>query len=647
MMKPMKFPEYLNLKNLLLLCFMTAASASFAQDERMMPLLSNPAIRAALVNQQNSSESSKAGSVQVNDTLFLPFFDDFSDFAVWPSAGRWTDSSVFINANFPINPPTVGAATFDGLDLRGQAYVNNNVNASGLCDVLTSKAINLFSDNNGIPYNASDSIFMIFYFQRKGRGDNPETNDSLQLQFYNSVSGQWQRVWSAKGIAGGDTSFTRVKLSINDVNYRQNGFRFRFMNYGSLTGMLDIWNVDYIHINKFLPPDYDIQRDYAFVYEGKSLLNNYSAVPWRHFTSLTQQQQQNMVKPAAELTIRNNNDASTFPIKVAGTVFDQYGNPTPVVGGGGLNSIVVPLNSNVTPPAGLLTNSFFQDAGAVDQTVFRAVYEIGQTSGGIVDDFPFNDTLRYSQHFYDYYSYDDGSAELAYGVSGIGAQLAYKFDVLKSDTLRAVHMFFAQSGLDVSNQPFRLAVWAGTGLGPVGAPVYQKFNQTPNYIDSINGFFIYLTDHILIPAGTWYIGYIQTNATILNLGLDVNTPADNTRKFINTTGNWTTSQLPGMWMIRPVFSGEPLFTGVQDPFTESGLQIHPVPAVDEIVIDFKSDQTFNYSMSVFDYSGREVIQKAGFSSRMDVSELASGFYTLQVRNSKTGESITRKFVISR
>lgn len=647
MKKPMKFPEYCNLKNFLLLCFLTASSVSFAQNERMMPLSSNPAIRAALLNQQFLLESQKAQTVQNTDTLFLPFFDDFSDFTVWPSAERWSDSSVFINPNFPINPPTIGAATFDGLDLLGQAYVNNNVNASGLCDVLTSRPINLFNDNNGIPYNASDSIFMIFYYQRKGRGDNPETNDSLQLQFYNTVSGQWQRVWSAKGIAGGDTLFTRVKLSVSDVNFRQNGFRFRFMNFGSLTGMLDIWNVDYIYINKFLPPDFDIQRDYAFVYEGKSLLNNYSAVPWKHFTSLTQQQQQNMVKPAAALTIRNNNDASTFPVKVAGTVYDQYGNPTPVVGGGGLNSIVVPLNSNVTPPANLLTNSFFQDAGAVDQTVFRAVYEIGQTSGGIVDDFPFNDTLRYDQNFYDYYSYDDGSAELAYGVSGIGAQLAYKFDVLKADTLRAVHMFFAQSGLDVSNQPFRLAIWAGTNLGPVGAPVYQKFNQTPNYIDSINGFFTYLTDPILIPAGTWYVGYIQTNATILNLGLDVNTPADNTRKFINTTGNWTTSQLPGMWMIRPVFSGEPLFTGIQDPLSQPGLQIYPVPATNEIMIDFDSENSLGYTMSVFDYSGRRVLQTDEFTARLNVSGLSSGFYTLQINNSATGESITRKFVISR
>ena len=42
-----------------------------------------------------------------------------------------------------------------------------------------------------------------------------------------------------------------------------------------------------------------------------------------------------------------------------------------------------------------------------------------------------------SQKFFNYYSYDDGSAEIGYGVSGnTDLKIAYKFDVLKPDTLR-------------------------------------------------------------------------------------------------------------------------------------------------------------------------------------------------------------------
>lgn len=610
---------------------------TYAQVEQISPLGIN------IIKAHHSAEPS-LNKVQSPDTLYLPFFDDFSNFTVWPSPERWSDSSVFINQNFGINPVSIGVATFDGLDARGQAYINNNVNASGLCDVLLSKPLNLFNDMNGIPYVISDSIYLVFYYQRKGRGDNPESNDSLQLQFLNVLTQQWQRVWSATGVTGGDTLFTKVKIAINDPDYRQNGFRFRFRNYGSQTGMLDIWNVDYVHLNRFLPPDYEVIRDYSFVYQGTSLLNNYSAVPWKHFVYLSGAQQQSFVRSSADLTLRNNNDASPFPIKVAGTVYDRFGTATPIIGGGGLNNIVIPLNSNVTPPAALLSNTFFVDPTADDQTVFSALYDIGSTSGGVVDDFPVNDTIRYYQHFYDYYGYDDGSAELAYGVSGAGAQLAYKFDLIKADTLRAVHMFFAQSGLDVSAQPFRLAVWSGNASGPSGAPVYQKFNQSPNYLDSINGFYTYLTDPVALAAGTWFFGYIQTNATILNLGLDVNTPADNTRKFINTSGSWVNSQLPGMWMIRPVFSEDPLYTSSMTPNPQPGFSIYPVPADDRVQIRLSDAGPVDYLVSVLDQSGRELMTYPKFIETIDISLLSSGFYFIKLTDVATGGSSTRKLI---
>ncbi|MBL0343240.1 MAG: hypothetical protein IPP71_21695 [Bacteroidetes bacterium] len=257
----------------------------------------------------------------------------------------------------------------------------------------------------------------------------------------NPATQQWVPVWKATGSTSGDTIFSKVKISINNPVFRQNGFRFRFRNYGSLTGMLDIWNVDYISLNKFLPPDFENIRDYAYVYQGVSLLNDYSQIPWKHFSFLSSAQQQATVTSSTELTIRNNNDATSFPIKIAGTVFDQYGNSTPIIGGGGLNSIVVPLNSNVVPVANLFSNTNFIDPTSNEEVDFTAVYDIGLTSGGIVDDYSENDTLRYVQHFGKQYAFDDGSAELAYGVSGIGAELAYKFEVLKGDTLRGVDMF--------------------------------------------------------------------------------------------------------------------------------------------------------------------------------------------------------------
>ncbi len=636
-----------NLTILLLLIFCVLAKPLVAQDEIISDLQYNYVIKNELLRQASGVGAAKIPVTASADTLFLPFFDDFSTNTVWPSQDRWSDSTAFVNYNFGINPPTLGMVTFDGLNKLGNPYDNSNTNANGLCDVLTSNALNLLNDDNGLPYNPSDSIFLVFQFQRKGRGDNPEASDSLVLQFLDPATQVWQSVWNAFGTTSGDTVFNKVKISINDPVYRQNGFRFRFRNHGSKTGMLDLWHVDYVSLRKFLPPDFENIKDYAFVYQGKSLLNNYSALPWKHFSFLTTGQQQAFVKPEAELTLRNNNDANPFPITVSGNMYDQYNNITPLVGGGGLNNIVVPLNQNLTPPATLLSNSIFQDPTTGEQATFIAKYEIGTTTGGgVVDDFPQNDTLYYEQDFHNYYAYDDGSAELGYGVNGVGASLAYKFEILKGDTLRGISIYFAQLGISVTNQIFRLAIWSGNAAGPVGAPVYEKFNQTPNYSDSINGFYTYSTDAVFVPAGTWYFGFIQNNSVLINLGLDVNTPADPTRKFINTSGNWINSQLPGMWMIRPVFSQMPINTGVAENLQHDALSVYPVPASNILHIAFDHSRTDDFNIRITDLTGRTLLFNERFTADVDVSEFSNGMYLLHISDPVSGQTLSRKILVS-
>ena len=59
--------------------------------------------------------------------------------------------------------------------------------------------------------------------------------------------------------------------------------------------------------------------------------------------------------------------------------------------------------------------------------------------------------------FQNYYSYDDGSAEAAYGLVGSGAELAYRFTILEgigTDTLKSVKIHFTPSVYDASNDPF-------------------------------------------------------------------------------------------------------------------------------------------------------------------------------------------------
>jgi len=614
-----------------------------SQQEMLFPLKHNAVIGNAL-KQAAEHNGIYRVAMPSADTLLLPFFDDFSIPTVWPSSEHWVDSLAYIGPGFAINPPTVGVATMDGLNKEGNPYDNTSISANGLCDQLTSKPLDLFADENGLPYNASDSIFMIFYFQRKGLGDAPESNDSLRLDFYNVNTLNWDKVWMETGNSTGDTLFTKIKISIDNTDYRQKGFRFRFSNFGSKTGNLDIWNIDYVMIDKFLPPLYDVIRDFAWVYQGYSLLNSYSAVPWKHYSQLSGSQQQAMLKSSALLTLRNNNESNPFPVKVQGIAVDQYGNPQPLVGGGGLNSIQVPLNTNVSPPATVVSGFSFQDPTSGELATFDLTYVLGQTSGGVVDNFPVNDTLKFHQEFYNYYAYDDGTAELGYGINGAGGQIAYKFDVLQADTLRAVKIFFTQLGLSVTNQIFKLAVWSGSST-PSGAPIYQQFNQTPNYTDSINGFYTYLTAPTYLTPGTYFFGMVQSSSTILNLGLDMNTPADQSKKLINTTGSWINSQLPGMWMIRPVFSGTPIDVGIEENLHSEQISIYPVPAHNELNIDLDPELAASVQTRLYNSAGELVYDKM-FSRTVAVNGFPSGIYLIRLTDRKSGKSVSRTIMIA-
>ncbi len=114
------------------------------------------------------------------DTLELPFFDDFSYNSPIANINLWQKSSVFVNRTYPINPPTIGVVTLDGLDSNGLAYDINISNFSGFADKLTSHPIDLS--------NSTNPLFLMFYYQPQGLGDNPQTEDSLILEFsYDSL----------------------------------------------------------------------------------------------------------------------------------------------------------------------------------------------------------------------------------------------------------------------------------------------------------------------------------------------------------------------------------------------------------------------------------------------------------------------------
>ena len=118
------------LVTILLLCFFVAVHA---QKDTLLELKMNNTIRVAHNDIKNTPKTNNKA------LLTLPFLDDFSQYNHYPNQDLWTDFHAYINSSFPIDPPTYGVATFDGLDSTGFPYNFVNSTAYGIADYLTSQ----------------------------------------------------------------------------------------------------------------------------------------------------------------------------------------------------------------------------------------------------------------------------------------------------------------------------------------------------------------------------------------------------------------------------------------------------------------------------------------------------------------------------
>ena len=200
-------------------------SSTLYSQEVLSPLYSNP-------NSYNYVSSKN------NSALLIPFFDDFSYPNNILDNNLWLGNSALVNRNYPINPPTIGVVTLDGLDSTGYAYDISLANNHGFADVLLSQIIDLSN---------LDSVFLMFYYQPQGYGDNPQSEDSLFLEYLSVDSlgyKVWIRVWELPGEALSE--FKKTVIMMTDPKYLHDSFQFRFRNYATLSGNFDHWHLDYI-----------------------------------------------------------------------------------------------------------------------------------------------------------------------------------------------------------------------------------------------------------------------------------------------------------------------------------------------------------------------------------------------------------------
>ena len=538
-----------------------------------------------------------------NDLLF---FDDFSTENVFLSDNLWDFSSTKVTRNYAINPPSIGVATFDGLDEFGLARDFSVINSSAPSDTLLSKPIDL---------SGLSAAFFMFYFQGKGLGETPEIEDKLVLEFFNGSS--WVEKWSSLGIAMQE--FKKEVIIIDSAQYLTADFKFRFRNYATISGNFDHWHIDYLVINELLNvSDTTELNDVSFVYSSPSFLNRYYEMPWTHFLN----NEATELKDSIDIILRNNRPSVNVDFQ-----FNVYENNSQIYHypsiGVSRNVTILDYDtignfSFTNPPIDFQSNIF--NSFEPDSASFLVKYII-KTSNS---DVKINDTLYHNQNFFSHFAYDDKSAESAYGINTNGAMLAYEFQLNRPDTLRAIQMYFPQMLDSVSNISFKLTIWKDiNGQGDV---LYQQ-DVFPVHTENGN-YHTYYLDSLFQLVGTFYVGWEQTTDDLLNIGLDKNNNA-NEYMYYNVGSGWLNSSYLGSWMIRPILSMNQIVSNI--PNKNTSYSVYPNPARYNFFIESTANSNI---ISLYTLNGILIRKFKSNLNRIqiDVDDLEGGVYILEISN---------------
>jgi hypothetical protein len=567
--------------------------------------------------------------------LTLPFFEDFSTSSIFPDPAKWSDENAFVNNSFGLEPISMGVATLDAIDASGEVYGLSALATSS--DELTTQPFDLS------PYAGGPQVRLSFFFQAGGRGEAPEKQDSLVLEFYSPLSDSWGRQWYS--VTDTATAFIQAVVLVPQ-SYCLNGFRFRFRNYTSLSasdatggkGALsnaDVWNLDYIMLNTGPESGHTSINDITLVEPTKGLMDFYESLPYTHLNDA-----QEITRNIMNYLVRNLSAGDS--VNVGRSYFVRN----------------LP-NGNIEyyeeyfskfPPASLFLRSdpffapFTRSDNEKEGNIEVTGYLITQA-----DQVKTNDTAKVVLHFDDYYAYDDGTPEYGFGISGestSGALLACRFRVYKADTLRAVDMLFNKTR-DHYNATlaFQLCVWKDEGGIPGELLYMSDETYSPGEDDDMPGFQRFAIPgeiDLLISDTSVFVGWKQVSEDFLNLGYDVNRNSLQ-RVFVNISGDWFnpgSSLKEGTPMIRAVFGGRETITGTDPENTAAEIRVFPNPASGRVNIK----TVLNFNCSLTDLQGRTVRQEVNNES-MDVSDLPSGVYILRIVPDQ-GTPVIRKLVVS-
>ena len=557
-------------------------------------------------------------SVESTDTLVPPFTDDFSYPSDKPSPALWQDAKVWVNDEMALFQNSLGVATFDGLNENGFAYKENALGSDSLADVLTSAYLDLQGLSN---------VYLSFQLQEGGRGELPSNNDSIVVEYWSPVTADWTQVWGQKG-SGTSGPFSSVILPVQGANYLQKGFRFRFAAYGARAGAYDIWNVDYVQLDKDRNPSDTIITEPAIARAHPLIIGSGAYTSWPWWVS----------------------NASSVANRPSTLEFIYRRNGAVPSGGWSLNLGQFRWEENgalvqQTTAVPVITNTQHNQ----DQTFTVSVPSTAMTSfsgpttvstkvwfDGSAAGFRSNDTVRGTLTLNNYLALDDGSAERAYAVQNVvGGRVAQKFKVGGlggSDTLKGMYFNFVDAG-EAYTSTFRMAVWApaDSGDGPgnilyMSDSLYRPFtgyyrgDMMPYELDSSVSLNAY--------AEVW-LGYICTSSNPMYLGLDQQrTLPSGMPRYYGDGFNWYQSLEPGVAMMRPYFRYSPTDMAVEE--LAQDFKVYPNPSSGSLSIESPSAHYVLRTLTGATVAAGHV---EGYNN-LELHHLDAGLYILSLRTAQ-------------
>ncbi len=595
-----------------------------------------------------SNVASRITSIQNIDYLRISKLRAIETIIPDTLAFQYNHGGVQINGGSAKNQPSYYVARFDGLRENGVPYNTTNTFAIGYTDSLRSQPFDLSS------YTVANNLYMSYYYQHGGYGEQPDANDHLYLEFLDNTQ-HWNTVKDLTGATGHPDSFYIAMVPINDAKYLHNAFQYRFRSYGRQTGTYDIWNLDYIYINSNRTAGDTTIEDYAIRDGDQSFLQfNYTAVPFNHFftgtndattyfnktlkTTLTHQS--NVGKPKSiDIVLRDKNQAlvSTFQ---SGSDLEAFEDSTYT------NTIGTPVFPTRNAPTYIDLTYLLTEANRTDVDV--------PISNGIME-MMFNNAVTKRTFLYDYYAYDDAEAESGFGANEAGIEFAMQYECLQKDTLTHIDMCFTRNK-DESLENFQmyLMVWSDDVTAD-GAELYKQPINI-HYPSSPNGFVRYelSTPIILESASKFHIGYLKNFPQLLTVGYDRNRDS-RAKSYYKSGGTWYKMDTPiadvnvaGSMMMRPIFfqadSNVPV--GVQDPngVQKNTLLLYPNPASESIDI-VATEEVSDLSYMMYSLYGQTVASGVITSTdhTINVSQLSTGMYLILCTDKK-GKMYSTRFI---